>query len=435
LPWRLLRSRLQRLRPRTQLEWNAFWLYADVAFAGVIQGGAIAFLPIYVVRMGGTPALVSLLTALPALTTAAACLVMGSLVQRTRRLVPLQALGWGLYRCTYLLMALLPFFHGLSQPIACVVLWTVASVPLGLGVVAFSTLLAEATTLETRARVISVRMVIFQLIAAVTGYAAGRTLDWIPFPNGYQIIFASGFVFGMASVVCSGRIRLPDLPATEGRTLTVGQRFSLAERFRVLRQMGGEGREFLRFQGAASWMRLGMSLPAALFSIYWVNYAHASDSWIGLLTMSNQLLGIVGYYLWGRIAARRGDRRVLVLGSLLTCVYPALHVLVRTPAALLPVMAIGGFAGAGYDIGLTDTLYLVSPAKWRPQLIALNGTLTYLFIFVGPMAGAALSQWLGIAPALLIAACLRLSGGVLFYLLGTGRALRPLAAAEGGANG
>jgi MFS family permease len=422
--WRLVRrvrQRLGRLRPTSQQQWNILWLCFEVVFSGIMQGGAASFLAIYVVRAGGTPAEVSLLAALPALVTALACLLIGSQVQRTRHMARLVTLCFTIQRAFFLLTALLPFFPRLAPPVACVALWSLAAIPVGVGSVAFSTMLAEAVPPEQRAHVISLRMVVYGLMASGTGYLSGRLLDNITFPLNYQIIFVTGFVAGVIALLCIGNIRLPDLPESGQHVLPVGQRYSLRQRLLALRQMGDLGKDWLRLEGASTWLRLGLNMPLALFSLYWVHTARASDTVIGLLGMALQFSTIVGYWFWGRIASRKNERLALVLGTVASGLYPLLTALTRHSQGLLSAAAIGGFSSAGLELGFVTVLFLSSPAEWRPQLLALDASLAYLFGFIGPMIGAALSESLGIVPALLIAAFIRTSSGLLIYALGVGR--------------
>jgi MFS family permease len=415
--WRL-RRRLRRLANEQR---NTLWLYLDAAFLGVLSGGALAFLPVYVVRSGATPTLVSLLSALPALMTTLASLPAGRLIERARNLVHFTMLARMGLRIAFLIFAILPSLLNRHQPQAFIAVWTVAAVPMAFANVSFTTLLAETVPPARLAQVVSTRLAIHGLTSALTGFLAGRALDLLPHPANYQIIFLVGFASGLLSVLCLGRVRLLAWRPYSGRAgVPAVQHPGLRQRWRTLRQAGRSNAEFTRLQLAATWFRLGMSLPSALFSIYWVNQVRASDTWIGLVTTTQMLFGIVGYYTWGRLATRRGGRRVLVLASLGLSSYPLLTALARAPSGLLLPAIAGGLFSAGLEVAFLDVLLLVCPRDRRPHLVAANSMLANLVLFAGPLLGAMLAEAIGVGPALLWAAAIRLSGGLLFYALRVG---------------
>ena len=85
--WDLTRG--WRRPPATVEDRNVRNLIAQTAFAGVIQGGVTAFLPVMLARMGAGAITVSLLNSSLALTSIVMAIPSGPLVERQRRLV-----GW-----------------------------------------------------------------------------------------------------------------------------------------------------------------------------------------------------------------------------------------------------------------------------------------------------------------------------------------------------
>src|SRR5437870_1093986 len=89
--------------------WAASWasvedrnvrnLVAQTAFAGVIQGGVTAFLPVMLARMGAGALTVSMLSSSLALTSIGMALPSGPIVERQRRLVGWSARYYLIVRC------------------------------------------------------------------------------------------------------------------------------------------------------------------------------------------------------------------------------------------------------------------------------------------------------------------------------------------------
>jgi cyanate permease len=92
------------LKPRTTLEaQNAWNLYGDIAWFGVLAGVANAFLAVFTIRVGGSDTHVGLLSALPALISIFASLPGSRLVERKRNhcrswLSPRFSIGWGIWQ-------------------------------------------------------------------------------------------------------------------------------------------------------------------------------------------------------------------------------------------------------------------------------------------------------------------------------------------------
>ena len=115
----LLRRLVKRLpwqQPRETVEQqNAWRLYNEVIWWGVMTGVAGTFLGVYAVRLGASAQLMGLLTALPALVTSLGSIPAGRLVERQRQRVPIILLAAALQRGGYLLVALMPFATFLRQ--------------------------------------------------------------------------------------------------------------------------------------------------------------------------------------------------------------------------------------------------------------------------------------------------------------------------------
>src|SRR5215210_5478805 len=119
--WALTRG--WRKPPASVEDRNVRNLIAQTAFAGVIQGGITAFLPVMLARMGASGLTVSLLSSSLALTSIAMAIPSGPIVERQRRLVDWSARYFLSVRGFYVLIALAALLPPSIAPIVCVVLW------------------------------------------------------------------------------------------------------------------------------------------------------------------------------------------------------------------------------------------------------------------------------------------------------------------------
>ncbi len=403
---------INAVRPRDQEDRNIFWLHGDIAMQGIVAGGAAAYLSVFAVRLGASTLMVGLLTSLPALITAIMSIPAGRFVGRQARLVPVVVWSRASFRMAYLFIALVPWLLPGAAPAAIVVIWSLAAVGSAFAMVSFTAAMGEAVPPRRRASIISLRYAIHAVVTAITLPITGRILDSLPFPLGYQVVFFISFVAAMLSVWSYSRIRLPDQrvrpPAVSIEPVRARFRSAIAS----VRSQGG----FLAYLGSSALFRLGINLPAALFSIYWVKHLGLSDSAIATVTMINSVCAVVGYFYWGNMAKRRGHGPVLVISALGLSLYPLITALSRSLAPLLLASVVGGWFSAGINLALFNVLLAVAPREGRSSYVAMDSVVSNSVAFLGPILGSYLTGLVGIQIALAGAAVVRLAGGLLFLV-------------------
>jgi len=408
---RLAASWWRRVRHPSLEDKNIRFLYLDTACMGLIGGGIGAFISVFLVRLGASSFLVSLLTSLPAIVMMLLSIPAGLYVERQRDLVRFTSVGRLVHRSFYLLVALLPFLlhHGLVEAI--VVAYGLQAISTAFINVSWTGVIAEVVPVKRRPRVNGGRWALVSLVTAGVVAGFGYMLERMAFPINYQIVFVISFLGGMLNVYFFSRIRLPaDRPAQAPSV----QANTLAGRVRRYVNSFSETPAFLRYLFTTFVLRFGLNLPAALYSIYWVRYLNASDAWIGWRTTAANLALIVGYLIWGRIASRKGHHIVLIVCTIALGAYPVLTALTPSQAWLPLVALVGGFFTTGINITFFDTLLHVCPADKRPGFIALNAVFAQLAIFLAPMIGSLLSERFGIRAAFFAAGSIHLLAVLLF---------------------
>jgi MFS family permease len=392
---------------------NILYFSIDTACQGLVHGGIATFISIFVVRLGASSLLVSLLTSLPAMVGALLSIPMGLFVERQQDPIRVTNRARLFHRGSFLLIALLPFFmrQGLAE--ATVVLWALNSVPAALINLSWMAVVAEIIPPKRRPSVNGARWALLGLVTAVAVALCGYMLDRLPFPISYQIVFAISFLGGVLSIYFFSLIQLP--PAQSPR-VTLGKRVTLGQRVhRYVRSLVGAPL-FVRYLLTTSVLRFALNLPAALYSIYWIRHLNASDLWIGWQSTAGSLALIVGYFLWGRVASRKGHHLVLLACTFGVGIYPVMMGFVPTEFWLPLVAVVRGFFITGIDLSFFDTLLQVCPPDKRASFIALNTVVANLAIFLAPMAGSLLSGWLSIRVVFLVSGGIHLLATLLFGL-------------------
>lgn len=398
---------------------NTRWLYAATASFGVIQAGATAYLPVFLARLGATSFEIGLLTAAPALLSMAILVPSGLLAERFRDQVRLRV--WtevGIYIPT-LLLALCPFFVPLEAlPVVAIMLGTIQALPMALETSAFLTVFAQAFPPDRIARINGVRWALMGLTAAVSVAVFGWSLDLLPFPLNYQIVFGLTFAAGMCNAALFSRIRVPHLPR-EGRPQTADgrPRASAGSRLRAYARSVMGQPAFVRYLLATLPFRVALMMPEALYSLFWVRSLEASDGLIGLRGTAVFAAQLVGFVCWGRLANRLGHRRVLILSAVLAGLYPICTGLAPAAAWLVPVALIWGLAYSGIRIALFDMMIMTVPAEMMPRLASLYSLVERISMFAGPLLGVALSEATSLRSGLLWIGAIQLFASLAFAAL------------------
>jgi MFS family permease len=150
-----------------------------------------------------------------------------------------------------------------------------------------------------------------------------------------------------------------------------------------------------------------------IFPLYYVHELNLTDGEISLGNAFHYATVLLASMRLGRISDRFGHRGALVGGALIFGGYPLLLGLARGVGLFLVASLLGGVAWAIAYGGLVNRLMERAPADDRPAFMAIHNLALNLGILGGSLAGPLLDDWLGLRPAMLVVAGLRLLAGVL----------------------
>lgn len=406
--------------PTTLEDRNIRLVFVDTAWNGLVTAGIGTFLSIFMVREGASSFMISALTALPAIFSVLISLPASMYIERQHDQVKTTTSFRLLFRSTYMIVALLPFFlRGNALLWTIVVIWCFQAIPMAFTVPAWTSVVGAVIPPRRRAAINGGRWALVAIITALVVTGFGKWLDagLLPSPLDYQVVFILSAAGGLVGMFYFGRIKVPVDYAVEPPA-----RRPLRERVAQLVAPMIQTREFIQYLGATFVVRLGIAMPVALYSIFWVRNLEASDTVIGLRTTVGQAALVAGYFLFGRIATRRGHRNVLLLSSIGLALYPIVTAVTPNQFWLLPAAVLWGFFSGGINISFFEGLLGTTPPEKRPSFAALNATFANLAVFVGPLIGSALMMWLGIKATFFISAGLHLIGAGLCWRLGVGSA-------------
>jgi MFS family permease len=315
-------------------------LYADIFGYGILAGSTLAFINVYVARLGASNIEMGLLSAGPALISLLIAMPIGRWLERRPliRTTYLSSIG---FRLGYVVMVLLPWLlpppAQIGSYVLLVLLMSIPGTALAIG---FNATLAATVPPDWRAHVIGRRNALMSLSMTVTSLMSGQLLDHIVFPVNYQIVFGIGVVGAAMSTVFLGRIRPltasgPIGPQTAA-SARPGNGNGRALRLDLLR--GPFGLVLIAYL----FFYLGQAVPVPLFAKMQVDQLKLSDGVISIGTAAFNGCMLIGSLYLVRLTRRFGHRGVFAIAALLYGAYPLLLGLAESTVLFFAASILGG---------------------------------------------------------------------------------------------
>jgi MFS family permease len=410
-------------------------LILDIAWFGVLNGSAVAFVAVYATRLGASAFQLGLLNAMPAVVNLLFALPAGRWLQ-ARPISRATFYSSVIHRWFYLVWVFLPFFFGPMEQVWLLVLLTVLmSIPGTALAIGFNGLFAATVPPEWRAQVVGVRNAAYALTSIVVTLIAGWLLNAMPFPVGYQLVFLIGFIGAAMSSLHLWLIHPADehrKPANgdslgdwaqpgatsmwQSLRMTVGLRFLMRQKpleshwFNPLKDFSYRRVLLLVFA-----VHLALYLAVPLFPIYLVRELGLNDQVIGL---GNSIFYVALFLVSARldtVTQRLGHRRTMALGVLIISLYPALLSLAHD-ATLYLVASIMGGAGWALAGGAVGNFVLEkTPDNSRPSYLAWYNMSLQAGILLGALIAPLMAGWWGLTIGLAFAAVCRFLTGLAIW--------------------
>ncbi len=406
--------------PTPILKWNLRQLYWDVLWFGILAGSTLAFQSVYAARLGASELQIGLISAGPAIINLIFTLPSGrwmegkSLIKVSFRSSVLQRLG-------YLFLVALPWLFPSKEGQVWGLIWTtlVMSVAGTVLAISFNAMFADVLPPERRADAVGRRNIILAISITLTTIVSGQLLDLLPFPHNYQVVFLIGAAGALLSSYHLGRIRKPeklDPPAAPVDVAAVNE-IPVEKRKPLLRAdllAGSFGIFMLSYLAFYAFQYF----PVPLFPLAYVDALHMSDGMIGLGSAIFYGAMMLASFRLGYISNRLGHRRVLVISAAIFPTFPLLLGIANRPVYYFVACLIGGAVNALLSGALINRLMEKVPADDRPAHMTIHNMALNLGILGGSLLGPLVAGFIGLQPALLVGALLRLAAAGLFWLWG-----------------
>jgi hypothetical protein len=387
--------------------------FRNVQIDGVgvsISNVSAPYLPVFLTRLGASNFQVGLLSSMPGVTGLFLAIIVGRFLQTRKNVVPWYGLSRLLVIMCYALTGILTLLLAEKYVIiATLAIWAFATLPQTALAVAFSVVMNAVAGPAGRYALLSRRWAIFGITGVIGTFVVTRVIDLLAFPLNYAIMFMVLSLGGFLSYYFSNQIQIPDQTQSvisQTSTSTSGLKNYIA----LLRAnpafVSFASKRFVYFSA------LMLSLP--VMPLYYVREVHATDSQIGSISMTMNLVMLVGYFMWPRLSGRFGGRFVLLATTFGMIFHPALNAATTRIELVILYAGLAGLFQGGLDLVFFDELMKTVPAEYSATFVSLAQSMQYFSMILAPLLGTWLANYIGLSGALWLSAGLRLLGFVLF---------------------
>jgi MFS family permease len=390
---------------RETAERNIRNLVIEIFWAAIFTG-CVSFNAAYLIRLGGSNFLVSMLTSGAALVNVIATVPFAMFLEKRHHHKPWIIGGLQAVRFGYLGLVLVPWLPSEWRAPAMVLLLLVLNIPAALFNAGWLPMMADVVPKQRRAQLLSARSITLGATMAVATVALGRWLDLVPFPTNYQLMYVLGVVTATLSTVYVTRLTVPDAPVTPTTRVPFNPR--------LIRNLVAEQRPFMNILINTLLFNFGAWMAVPLQPIYFVRVLGASDGWVGLWLALVSAGTILGNLFWRRLIERRGNNWVLARATVLSALYFVMIGLTPNLTIILAFAFMAGMINPGVDLSHFSMLLETCPPARRALYLGAFTSVMNLGLFLAPLTVAPLLNVVTAGWLLIIVGGLRLFGALLF---------------------
>jgi MFS family permease len=412
MPFGMLTKLLRLSAVSDEYRANFLHLYLDIAWFGLLSGSAINFLNIYATRIGATAFQIGLIGAMPAVVTLFLAIPAGRWLQarNTGR-----AIFWSsvLYRIGFLAFIFLPMLSKEAGQIWAIIAITfmmaIPLTPLGVG---FNALFAESVPVEYRAQVAAIRNIMLSITYMISSLVSGVILERMPFPLGYQVVFAIGAVGAAMSSYHLFFIRplKTDIPVPIAPSPPVlrpyGRNLATVLRLDIWKT------SFNKVLVVLFVFHLAQYIATPIFPLYNVRVLNLGDNELGIGTALFYLTVLLGSTQLRKVAHGIGNKKLTGWSVSGLALYPLLLAFSTTVWQFYGLSLVGGLTFAMVSGSYANYMLENIPPHDRPPHLAWYNVILNAAILIGSLGGPVLSDMMGLSAALVLFAAMRFLAGL-----------------------
>ena len=395
---------------------NLTFFYWDAIFAQISEASSSSYVTLFLVALKASNTQIGFLSTLTQVLTALAPLPSAAFAERTRRPRPTVLAPAILAHIGWFVLASLPVIV-LGPP----------AVPIAIGLFGFralafawigppwTALVGQLVPVRVRASYFATRNFGSGVATIIGTLLAGQVITALGFPRGYMLIFGLSGIAGLCAVYMFSRIQFASATEHSHAADDSGERARAPIGFRGLLRAHPMFTRLLVCNGV---LALAVGIGGPFIGVYQVRVLHFEAGLVGLVVSGELIANIIMQRIYGRfVIPRFGEFRVMRALRPLTAFVPFAWLFATSPIAGLLVQMSAGAIWSGHELSYFNNLLTATPERGRARMIALHTVVISLCAAVGPAIGGALVDSIGFKPLFVTSALLRLSAGILLWVL------------------
>jgi MFS family permease len=361
----------------------------DGIFASLMLGFTANYATPFALILGARNFQIGLLTALPQLLSAFSQLASADLVERSRRRVKFityTVLGQGII---WFVIGGIPYFTPRGQTNWFIILLALNTVFGAVAIPAWASLMSDTVAQTSYGAYFAWRGRILGLISLVSNLLAGAWLYQLS-TNKYLAFIILFGVAGFCRLISGYFIsRMADVPLV----VIPEKRFNYLEFIRRLPESN-----FVKFTLFVAGVNFATFLAGPFFAVYMLSDLKFTYTAYAAVNTAGALAGLLGLSVWGKLADRYGNVKILRSTALFIPLLPIFWLGSSHLSYLIIVNAVAGYFWAGFNLCAVNFIFDAASPAVRTRCLGYFNFTNGIAVFAGALLGGYLVNLLPSMP-------------------------------------
>ena len=338
----------------------------------------------FALALGASNAEIGILSSVPNLFITLSQPFTGKYIEKRSRKAVCQNLSL-IQRLIWLPILLIPLFFLKEGVWLFIVLLTLSHFILSFANTAWSSWMGKLVPERVRGSYFGKRNTIQSVFSFFTALLAGWILGLTKSLLGFSIIFFLAFIFGLISY-----FYLTKIPETSYKLENKKRSLNILKFIKEFKKYSN----FYPFTIHMSLLSFAVNIASPFFTVYMLNIMGIGYEWYAIVVATEVLVRIFMQRYWGKLSDKFGDKNIMALCNVLIVFYPFFWLFVSNVLQLILISIFAGIAWSGFDLTTFNYLLDITPPDRRPSYIANYKMVVGISLFLGPLIGGFLSQYI-----------------------------------------
>ncbi|MEM5871480.1 MAG: MFS transporter [Candidatus Aenigmatarchaeota archaeon] len=243
---------------------------------------------------------------------------------------------------------------------------------------AWSSLMGDIVPYERRGEYFGKR----NMWIGLAGVFATLTAGFLIFYFGFEGIFLLSIVLAIFAVIFFVRMYEPPMKKIFHYKYKIS--FRPKEWYKAMKI----NKEFVIFTTYLTFMNFAIDIAAPFYAVYTLKDLNISYEWFAVSIVAGAIVKALTMKHWGILIKRFGNRKILIVTSILTPFVPLGWLLSSNLFHIFIVRIYDGLIFSGFELVIFNYLLEVAPARGRPKYVGIHNFAIGMGLVLGDIFGA-----------------------------------------------